>query len=165
MPKSYYLSRVFIEPDSVEIYASREVLDSIKYVSTKLLNVSNLTDTLVRNVDLNRIKGVKYVPENVKVSICPDILTEEKFEVPIVAVNMPAGKVLRTFPSRVTVTFTVGASMFRSIRPEGFKVVADYNEVMENPSEKCNIYLRSVPHGVRNARISFNQVDYLIEEQ
>ena len=115
--------------------------------------------------DLNRIKGVKYVPENVKVSICPDILTEEKFEVPIVAVNMPAGKVLRTFPSRVTVTFTVGASMFRSIRPEGFKVVADYNEVMENPSEKCNIYLRSVPHGVRNARISFNQVDYLIEEQ
>jgi hypothetical protein len=108
---------------------------------------------------------VKYVPENVKVSICPDILTEEKFEVPIVAVNMPAGKVLRTFPSRVTVTFTVGASMFRSIRPEGFKVVADYNEVMENPSEKCNIYLRSVPHGVRNARISFNQVDYLIEEQ
>lgn len=163
--QSYYLSRVFIEPDSVEIYASREVLDSIKYVSTKLLNVSNLTDTLVRNVDLNRIKGVKYVPENVKVSICPDILTEEKFEVPIVAVNMPAGKVLRTFPSRVTVIFTVGASMFRSIRPEGFKVVADYNEVMENPSEKCNIYLRSVPHGVRNARISFNQVDYLIEEQ
>ena len=36
---------------------------------------------------------------------------------------------------------------------------------MANPSEKCNIYLRSVPHGVRNARISVNQVDYLIEEQ
>ena len=65
----------------------------------------------------------------------------------------------------MTVTFTVCASLFRTIRPAGFKVVADYNEVTASPSEKCNIYLRSVPNGVRNARISVNQVDYLIEEQ
>ncbi|CCX66803.1 putative uncharacterized protein [Prevotella sp. CAG:1058] len=162
---SYYLSKISFSPDSVEIYASREILDSIKYVTTERLNILNLTDTLVRQVVLNKIKGVKYVPEVVNVSICPDILTEEKFEVPIIAENMPAGKILRTFPTRVTVTFTVGASLFRSIRPEGFKVVADFNEVMNNPSDKCNIYLRSVPHGVRNARINVNQVDYLIEEQ
>ena len=159
------MSRTYFTPDSIEIYASREMLDSIKYVNTELLNIKNLTDTLVRHVSLHKIKGVKYVPDKVKISICPDILTEEKFDVPIVAINMPEGKVLRTFPSRVTVTFTVGASLFRTIRPEGFKVVADYNEVTASPSEKCNIYLRSVPHGVRNARISVNQVDYLIEEQ
>ena len=163
--QSYYLSKIFFTPDSVEIYASREMLDSIRYVSTQVLNISNLTDTLEKLVALNRIKGVKYVPEDVKISICPDILTEEKFEVPIIAENMPEGKILRTFPARVTVTFTVGASLFRSIRPEGFKVVADYEELMKNPSDKCNIYLRSVPHGVRNARMNMNQVDYLIEEQ
>ncbi len=162
---SYYLSKIFIKPDSVDIYASGEMLDSIKQVNTQVVNVTNLTDTLVRTVGLRKIKEVKYVPETVEISICPDILTEEKCEVPIVAVNMPEGKVLRTFPSRVTVTFTVGAGMFRSIRPELFKVVADYNEVMAKPSDKCNIYLRSVPHGVRDARISVNQVDYLIEEQ
>ena len=163
--QSYYLSKAYFTPDSIEIYASREMLDSIKYVNTELLSIKNITDTLVRHVALHKIKGVKYVPDKVKISICPDVLTEESVEVPIVAVNMPDGKVLRTFPSRVTVTFTVGASLFRTIRPEGFKVVADYNEVTANPSEKCNIYLRAVPHGVRNARISVNQVDYLIEEQ
>lgn len=162
---SYYLSKILFSPQSVEIYASREMLDSIKYVRTENIKILNLTDTLVKEVSLSKIKGVKYVPESVKISICPDILTEEKFEVPIVAENMPDGKILRTFPARVTVTFTVGASMFRSIRPDGFKVVADYNEVMNNPSDKCNIYLRTVPHGVRNARINVNQVDYLIEEQ
>ena len=163
--RSYYLSKVFFTPDSVEIFAGREVLDSIKYVGTEQLRISNLTDTVVRKVALQKVKGVKYVPESVEVSICPDILTEESFDLPIVAVNMPEGKVLRTFPSRVTVTFTVGASMFRSISPERFKVVADYNEVMAHPSDKCNIYLRSVPHGVFNARINVSQVDYLIEEQ
>lgn len=163
--QSYYLSKVFFNPDSVEVYASREILDSIKYVNTEPLNVLNLTDTVVKDIALFKIKGVKYVPEKVKISICPDILTEETCDVSIEAVNMPEGKILRTFPSRVTVTFTVGASMFRSITPDRFKVVADYDELMANPSDKCNIYLRSVPHGVRNARLSVNQVDYLIEEQ
>ena len=163
--QSYYLSKISFEPDSVEIYASREMLDSIKYVNTEHLNISNLKDTVIRDVSLQKIKGVKYVPEKVRVSICPDILTEESFEVPIEAVNMPKGKILRMFPSRVTITFTIGASMFRSISPERFKVVVDYNELIANPSDKCNIYLRSFPHGVRNPRLSVNQVDYLIEEE
>lgn len=163
--QSYYLSKITFSPDSVDIYASREMLDSIKHLNTEPLNIRNLTDTVIKDVALYRIKGVKYVPEKVKVSICPDILTEEKCEVPIEAVNMPEGKILRTFPSRVTVTFTVGASLFRTISPERFKVVVDYNELMAEPSDKCNIYLRSVPHGVRNARLSVAQVDYLIEEQ
>ena len=163
--QSYYLSKITFSPDSVDIYASREMLDSIKHVNTEPLNIRNLTDTVIKDVALYRIKGVKYVPEKVKVSICPDILTEEKCEVPIEAVNMPEGKILRTFPSRVTVTFTVGASLFRTISLERFKVVVDYNELMAEPSDKCNIYLRSVPHGVRNARLSVAQVDYLIEEQ
>lgn len=52
---------------------------------------------------------------------------------------------MRTFPSRVTVTFTVGASMFRTIQPDKFKVIVDYNELIDSPSENvmyiCAIYL------------------------
>lgn len=162
---SYYLSKLEVSPDSVDIYANQDVLDSINYVHTVRLNLVNITDTIIKEVSLHKRKGVKYVPSRVKVIACPDVLTEEKADVPVTALNMPAGKVLRTFPARVTVTFTCGASMFRSIHTEQFKVVADYNEITAEPSEKCNIYLRGIPHGVRNARLSVSQVDYLIEEQ
>ncbi len=166
LPKqSYYLSKVTIQPDTVEVYASREALDSIKYVNTELLHITNLTDTTVKQISLQKIKGVKYVPDKINISIYPDILTEETIEVPIEAVNMPEGKILRTFPSKVNVTFTVGVGLFRSIRPDKFKVVVDYNEIKDNNSEKCNVYLRYSPHEVRNARIGIKQVDYLIEEQ
>lgn len=163
--QSYYLARTYFTPDSVDIFASREMLDSIQYVYTDRLNLYNITDTVVREVGLRKIRGVKCVPDHVRINVCADILTEEKMDVPIVAINMPAGKILRTFPSRVTVTFTVGASLFRSITPDKFKVVADYNELVASPSDKCNIYLRETPHGAWNARINVNQVDYLIEEQ
>ena len=55
--------------------------------------------------------------------------------------------------------------MFRSINADQFSVVVDYNELITNPSDKCNIYLKSSPHGVRNAQLQISQVDYLIEQQ
>ncbi|MDO4159934.1 MAG: YbbR-like domain-containing protein [Prevotellaceae bacterium] len=163
--QSYYLSKISFSPDSVDIYANEDVLDSISFIYTQKQNLLNLTDTVIKDIPLQKLRGVKTVPSSIRMSVFPDVLTEETFDVPITSVNMPEGKILRTFPSRVTVTFTVGASMFRSIRQDNFIVVADYNELVANPSEKCNIYLRAIPHGVLNARLSINQVDYLIEEQ
>ena len=100
-----------------------------------------------------------------RMTIYPDILTEESIEVPIVAVNMPTGKMLRTFPSKVKLSFTVGGSRFRNIRPEQFMVVADYNDIANHPSDKCPIKLRQFPDGVLRPKLQMSQVDYLVEQQ
>lgn len=163
--KSFYLARTRFWPETVTVYGSKQTLDSLRYVKTVPINITNFNDTVVKTVALEKIKGVKIVPNTVRIGLYPDILTEENIEVPITAINMPEGKVLRTFPQRVTVNFIVGASMFRSISPEQFAVVVDYNEIIDHPSDKCSIHLRETPQGVRNARLKMTQVDYLIEEQ
>jgi YbbR domain-containing protein len=163
--ESHYLASVKFWPDSVLIYADDAKLDSIKEAFTESIYLQNFSDTLIRNVSLKKIYGVKYIPNTVKIGLYPDIMTEQRIEVPIMAVNMPEGKVLRTFPQRVKVIFVTGASMFRSIRPESFKVAADYNDIKANPSDKCAIRIIAVPHGVKNARPEIQSVDYLIEEQ
>lgn len=163
--KSFYLARTRFWPEKVTVYGSKQALDSLRFVKTVPINITNFNDTVLRTVALETIKGVKIVPNTVRIGLYPDILTEENIEVPITAINMPEGKVLRTFPQRVTVNFIVGASMFRSISPEQFAVVVDYNEIIDHPSDKCSIHLRETPQGVRNARLKMTQVDYLIEEQ
>lgn len=163
--KSFYLARTRFWPEKVTVYGSKQALDSLRFVKTVPINITNFNDTVLRTVALETIRGVKIVPNTVRIGLYPDILTEENIEVPITAVNMPEGKVLRTFPQRVTVNFIVGASMFRSISPEQFAVVVDYNEIIDHPSDKCSIHLRETPQGVRNARLKMTQVDYLIEEQ
>lgn len=163
--KSFYLARTRFWPENVTVYGSKQALDSLRFVKTVPINITNFNDTVLRTVALETIKGVKIVPNTVRIGLYPDILTEENIEVPITAINMPEGKVLRTFPQRVTVNFIVGASMFRSISPEQFAVVVDYNEIIDHPSDKCSIHLRETPQGVRNARLKMTQVDYLIEEQ
>lgn len=163
--KAFYLARTRFWPETVTVYASKHILDSLQYVKTQPLNIVNFSDTVVQTVALASIKGVKIVPSTIKIGLYPDILTEESIEVPIKAINMPEGKVLRTFPARVRVSFTVGATMFRHVNADHFSVVVDYNEIASHPSDKCRIHLRTSPHGVRNVRMEIQQVDYLIEQQ
>lgn len=163
--KSYYLAHTEFSPTMVTAYANKNVLDELKYVEIEPFNYRNLQDTIHQNVRLRKIRGVKLVPSTVRLSVYPDVLTEESIEVPVSAVNMPAGMVLRTFPSRVTVRFTIGASQFRMIRPEQFNVVVDYQTLAENPSDKCTLQLRSVPSSVSKAKLELDKVDYLLEQQ
>lgn len=161
---NYYLSHVQFSPEKVTVYAGKGTLDSIGAVSTEYLNVVNFSDTVVKTVKLKAMTGVKIVPDRVRVTLFPDILTEETVDVPITAINKPAGLTIRTFPQRVKVHFTVGARMFRNIKPGDFQVVVDYKEVAAHPSDKCTLYLRSKPRMVNGARLEMTQVDYLIEQ-
>lgn len=161
----YIISRVDYSVDSVEIYASERLLDSIKTVYTEPLNYVGFRDTLRIECNLKRLEGVKIVPPRIGVTFFTDVLTEESIDnVPVVGINMPPGKVLRTFPAHVKITFVTGVSNFKNISPQDFVVVADYNELRKHPSEKCNLYLRQVPTGISRATLTINQADYLIEE-
>lgn len=163
--KSNYLAHTDFLPAEVTVYANKAQLDKVKYVEIEPFNLRNLQDTIHTTVRLQKIRGLKMVPATVRLSVYPDVLTEENIDVPITAVNMPEGLVLRTFPSKVTVRFTIGASQFRSIRPEMFRVMVDYQELSQNPSDKCNLQLVGVPKSVSKAKLDLQQVDYLIEQQ
>ncbi|MBQ9230808.1 MAG: YbbR-like domain-containing protein [Prevotella sp.] len=162
----YFISHVQYWPDSVDVYTSREKLDSIRAVYTEPLNYVGFRDTLIVGCKIAHLKDVKVVPEQIRVGFYTDLLTEESLDgIPIKAINTPPGKVLRTFPPKVKVHFVTGVSQFRSLRPEDFTVIVDYKEIMQNPSEKCNIYLKLIPHGISRATLDIKQVDYLIEEE
>ena len=162
----YFISLVDYSPDSVTVYASDEKLDSINIIYTETLNYANFRDTLTITCQLAKLKGVKVVPDKVKINFYTDVLTEENIEgVPIQGINLPEGKVLRTFPAKVTVSFVTGVSVFRNLRPEDFTIVADYNEIKRHPSEKCRITLKNVPPGISRARLDVTLVDYLIENE
>lgn len=161
----YYMAGVDYQPDSVTIYASREKLDSINVAYTETLNYSNVRDTLSIQARLRKIAGVKMVPETVGIRFRTDVLTEVSIDnIPIIGLNMPEGKVLRTFPAKVSVRFVAGVSQYRTMSAADFEVAADYHEIMANPSSKCRIFLHRTPNGISRVRLDTTLVEYLIEE-
>ena len=134
-------------------------------VYTEALNFVGFRDTLAVDCQLRRIEGAKIVPDRAKVTFYTDVLTEEDMDgIPVECINLPPGKVLRTFPAKVSVKFVTGVAVYRTLTPRDFTVVADYNEIKRQPAEKCNLYLQEVPQGVTRAVLATKQVDYLIEE-
>lgn len=162
----YYLSGVEYDPDTVTVYAAHDKLDSISFVSTEELHYTKFRDTLNVRANLQKSPGVKIVPDVVNIKFMTDILTEESIEnVPVEGINMPEGKVLRLFPAKVSVNIVAGIKTYKNLSPSDFQVVADYNEIKANPSQKCKIYLRKVPSGIKKASLSKKELDYLIEDR
>lgn len=159
-----YISAIHVEPDSVQVYASKEILDTMRYAYLSPVYVHNLQDTTRLRQSFVALRGVKYDPATAQVNIYVDQLTEKTVQVPVMGVNFPATKVLRTFPSKVNITFQVGTSMYRRITADNFVLVVNYATLLDNKQNKCRLQLKSLPQGVSHVRITPQEVDYVIED-
>ena len=94
-----------------------------------------------------------------------DIFSEKTVEVPVRGIGFPPNKVLRTFPSKVQVTFQVGLSHFKDITAEDFAVEVDYKNLENSVDDKCKPQLIVLSQHVNHARITPKEIDYIIEQQ
>ena len=161
---SYYLASMRFTPDSVTVYSSSSVLDSIAAVYTERQDIRDVKDTLIQEVHLKAIANAKIVPDEAKLTIYPDIMIEATAMVPVQTINVPENKVLRVFPSQVKVQYIIGASQYSRIDMNDFMVVADYDNTDAGTSKHCPIRLIKAPKEVRNPLLVVSQVDYLIEQ-
>ena len=131
---------------------------------TVTVSMAQLTENTTVQATPRQMKGVRYEPSSIHVTALVDYYTEKTVEVPIIGLNFPGDKVLRTFPSKARVTFRVGSSQFSRYTADNFVLAATYEELLQNPSIKYRLHLKSLPEGVSNVRIVPQEVDYLIEQ-
>lgn len=162
--KLYSVSGTKQTIDSVTVYASKALLDTITAAYTQPINLVDITDTTSIQSDFIKVKGAKFVPSRVGVTFYIDRLTEKTVQVPVQQVNFPATKQLRTFPATVKVTFQVGMGLYRNITHENFVIVVNYEDLLKNKTNKCHLSVKTIPHGVSHVRIDPQDVEYIIEE-
>ncbi len=162
----FYLLEVAANPAQAVVYASSAILDTLSCVYTETMKMEGLKETTSAEVRLAPLRGAKVVPSKVTVTARVDAYTEKTIEVPVQAVNFPGEKQLRTFPSTVSITYTVGLARDASVTPDLFHILVTYEELLEHQEAgktKLHLHLRSTPEAVHNIRISPSDVDYLIE--
>ncbi len=161
----YYLSDVLTYPDSVMVYAIPAVLDTLSAAYTYPVLLQHISENEEREIELRPIPFVKYTPSKVKLEARVDMYSEKTLSIPIVGVNFPSGKLLRTFPNKVDVTFQVGLHAFRNITAEDFFISVSYEQLLGTHDDKIALSIKKAPKGVRHVRISPAIVEYLIEEK
>lgn len=163
--RPYYLSEVIYSPDSVMVYAPKEILDTITSAFTESLYIEQIADTTRQRVELMPVKGAKFTPSYCDLTFLVDMYSEKTVEVPVQGVNFPKDKQLRTFPSKVKVKFQIGLSYFNSVTADDFVVVVDYNQLHKNESDKCPLVLMQSPTNIHQIQLNPQEIDYLIEQK
>lgn len=161
--KDHVLLSSDIKPQYVNVYAPKTIYDTITAVYTKPKVFSNLTDTVSSYVKLEPVKGVKMVPDSVKVTMCVDLLTSKTVKVPITIERCPEKYNIKTFPHEIDVSFKICSSLYETINKNDFCVAVDYGTI--HPADKnVKVILRSVPEGVSSVTVNPSRVEYIIEE-
>lgn len=162
--RQYFISDTLIRPTFVKAYAPQKVLDTLKAAFTTPVILKGIDNTTFYQVSLRKAKGVKFVPSNIRLVFHTDVYSEKTVEVPIQGINFPSNKKLLTFPSKVSVTFQVGSSLYKAIKATDFGIDLSYYDLIHFNRDKYPLRLSRIPNGVRNAQISPSQVDFLIEQ-
>lgn len=161
---NFMLSNVRFTPDSVVIFAPKEILDTVNaaYVGGHYRMGEN--DSILRGRNIHPIRGAKFSPSSVNMSLYLDRMVSKSVQVPIKWVNFPASKVLRTFPGSVMVHFRVNMRRYRSISADNFIIVINYEDLKDKKDNRLHLNLRSKPAGVTNVSIEPADVDFVVEE-
>ena len=155
---------VALDPDSVTIFAARQVTDTMTAVYSPYVRYVGLTDSVKQMLKLvPQERGVSYSPSEVQLTVAVSPYVSKSVLVPIEGYMFPYGQQLKTFPSKAKVTFRVSLDDFRQITEQNFKILVRYSQIRDNASGKVMLQLDEIPDNVTDVSIEPAEVDYLIE--
>ncbi len=154
-----------LTPDSMEVYASQAILDTLTAIYTSDASISNVNDTLRMSVPLEPINNVKFDHTTVKLYAPVSEYTEKTLQVPINVVGLPDSLMLRTFPSEIKVSCIVDIHNFKGVQANQFRLEIDYADIKYNHTDHLPVKVATHPTTVTNIRLIPNNVDYILEEK
>lgn len=122
-------------PDSIMVYGKQSCLDTIRYLSTELLDLKDVHKTKEYSLSLKDVNCADY-NKNQKISteVRVEKFAEKSIEVPITVLNLPKEYSLRLLPSKVNLKVSAPVDKFELISSDLFSARIDYNKIL--PSEK-----------------------------
>ena len=162
--EGYYIVSQTLSPTEATVYATDRQLDTISAAHTLPLYLTELTESFTTPVLLQGVKGAKFMPDTMRLSVEVDRLVEKTLALPITPLNFPDDVRLRTFPMKVNVTFQVGMKEFRNVTEQDFTLVLDANDLESATANTCTLRMERQPESAFRLRLSQSEVEFLIEK-
>ena len=161
----YHLSGdLIVNPDYVTISGPKSQVDSVVYVKTKNLKLTNVYDTINSQVELLTTDKLSYSKTMIEIRGKVEKFTEQTLEVPIVVKNVPSSSKISTFPNKVKVIFQIGLSDFNKVSKEDFVVECDYKLIESDEIDYLIPKVIRKPSLVNSVKIVPNKIEFLLEK-
>jgi hypothetical protein len=152
------------KPGAIVVRGPQEILDTLKFVNTKPVELRNLSHNVEKNVGLVLLPQLESEVDEVAVKIAVEQFTEAKFEIPIFILNQPDSILIKSFPAKVKVSCRVGLSQYKKLIDSNFRAIIDYSH-RSGVLTKLPVILDRVPETVLSVDYFPKEVEYIIERK
>lgn len=156
-----------VEPDSIKVGGSSQILDSLKYVYTEDLIYKNANSSIDDEVKLSdSLSNVLWrSSERVRLKVNVELAAEKEFKnIEINVVNVPSDKDVLLIPQILTVNLKGGVNQLANI--DNMKIFAnvDYNDLMKD-TVGAVMPRFSVPEGIFVLYYKPDKIQYVIKKK
>lgn len=165
-PQHMYSAPRRVNPDSVWVSGTNNIVDTMRAVYTHQLQPITLHDTICLSLDFDLPHNVEVSAPCAQVTYSVETYTEKIINVPITAINIPNGYTFKAFPQTVRVTTSVGLSKFDNFTPNDIDIVADLQDIKPgSKQQKIKLRLTNYPNYIRTISYTPIFVEYLLEKR
>ena len=157
-------SNVISKPDCIIVRGPKILLDSIYYAETIAYNQEDVYKSISKKINLSPIEGVNFSKDFVDIELSVSRYSEKEFNIPIELINQPEGVKVKLFPPMTKVRATIPMSVIGNIRVSDFRLIADYNQILNGQTQKLELFIQKKPSGVKQIILEPNEVNYLIRK-
>ena len=157
-------SKPISKPDCILVRGPKILLDSIYYAETVAYNEEDVFKSISKKINLNPIEGINFSKDVVDIELSVSRYSEKEFNIPIELINQPEGVKVKLFPPEVKITATIPMSLIGNIRVSDFRLIADYNQILSEQTQKIELFIQKKPGGVKQIILEPTEVNYLIRK-
>jgi hypothetical protein len=156
--------QLLVEPDSVIASGPDFIIDTIKAVFTRNVELGTISKSDEETVDLQEIKYVYVKETEVLVGFEIEQFTEKTVQVPVEIINLPENIRMQAFPRYIQLTCQVGLSNYEKLDGSMFRAHVDYLEITSQDINKLKVNVTRQPVFIQAVRFTPKLVEYIIEK-
>ncbi|NWJ51553.1 MAG: hypothetical protein HXX14_11875 [Bacteroidetes bacterium] len=160
-PQYLQFEPLLINPTLVMVFGTKDVVDSIKTVSTSTLRLRNIDVSETRLVGLMVGKSYRkmyYVPSHVLITIPVQKFTEASIDVPISLNAQFENQKISTYPDKAVVSCIVPMKDYTKLESRMFTVTASST----GKDNMLHLNVTASPSFVKNIKVTPDKVEYLV---
>ena len=157
----WFASPIVLSPDSIMIYGEQQQLDSVNFIVTEELLLTDISERNVHIVSLSIPSQVQCKTQNIEVVIEVEPFVEQLIKYKVKAKNLEKGYTIKLFPEVVEVTLRAPKDKYSMLQTDFLTLTVDASLIAEE-NRTLTVEVESLPSFIQLQRVYPSRLEYLL---
>ena len=157
----WFANPVILIPDSIMIYGKKKQLDTIDFIYTEELLLTDVSESNSNKVSLSIPEQVQCKIKNIDVIIKVEPFVEQLIEYKVQVKNLKKGYTIKLFPEEVQVTLRASKDKYSMLQTDFLTLKVDAS-LISNENSTLNVEVENLPSFIKLQRVYPSRLEFLL---